>query len=323
MHKRNRQSLPLKGKIHTVFIRSDDMPTRMPCRVGNCVSNRNIDVDIETKEQSYSTKVNPNDYAGPVTSLADFENVMSHIARDLGIRRFTISRVDFAIDCCEPGSYEQYYKINKLMILLLDMEYESRTRYQSSDLRTGEKHSTRMDSEYIQIEHYNKRIQSGGSSNVESRLELRSKRLRKTVHSVENELALWCVRLKGLPSSMDDFTDQENEDLLLIWEEEKTSKALTSKREFIMNHQDRIYSDRQLIALCESMGSTKKYAMELKRKTGIETISPRELERYLDRICSIIVDFAANDSIQTIRTIAETIAMQLSTEEEHQENAIY
>jgi hypothetical protein len=122
---------------------------------------------------------------------------------------------------------------------------------------------------------------------------------------------------------MDDFTDQENEDLLLIWEEEKTSKALTSKREFIMNHQDRIYSDRQLIALCESMGSTKKYAMELKRKTGIETISPRELERYLDRICSIIVDFAANDSIQTIRTIAETIAMQLSTEEEHQENAIY
>lgn len=292
MINRKLESLPLKGGIHTVSIVSDDIPTAFPESIANCVFNRaKNDQACGTKALTYRTKINPNEYRGAVISVSDFEDVMSHIAEDLGIKNYTITRVDYAIDDCSPGSFEKNFKINKLLVLLLGHKYKSSNQYESKDPITHDTLTIRIDTDGIQVEFYNKEIQSKGTSTTISRQEFRSKRLAKTKHSVMYELKFWCVRLRGLPDLLNAFTDICNRSLIQLWEEERSSKTVTSKKEFIRKYQDSIYTDQQLDSLCLLLGSTKAYGREVKYKVGIKTITTAELKDYISQITTIILDF--------------------------------
>lgn len=295
MKNRHLKSLSLKPGIHTICIRSSNIPKYIPTRLTRCVKNKHFTQEIDTKVREYCTIINPNYYRGKIETLGDFNSAMDSLKGEIGLESFKLTRVDFSIDNFEPQSYNKYLKINKWVVLILAMKHDAKSLYQSINSLTFEKLTLRMDSEYIQVEYYNKNIESNGQSPVHARLELRSKRLLKTGHEVEDELSLWCDRLKALPRRSKILQDKCNEILISIWEEESASGEVLSKAEFIRKYQVNIFTDQQLIDLCLLLGSTEKYAREIKTKMRIETYKESDLVEFIEMIVEELINFTVND----------------------------
>jgi len=296
MKNQNHQHRVLRGGIHTVSITSNDIPKRITDPLRRCGINPHSNSEIADQDQSYNSKVNPNHYGGEIRSLQDFNRTMTSIQGELGIRSFKYTRVDFSLDNFVPESYDCYLKLNKWIIQMLAMDHDTKSLYQAFDPMTFQNLTIRMDAEYFQAEFYNKNIESNGKSPVHSRLELRSKRMTKTNRGVLGELNLWCKRLRALPKWNKDFHDICNKLLHDRWKIESASGEVKNKAEFIRKYQGNIFTDQQLIDFCKLLGSTEKYARELKYRHGLETYTVSDLEEYIEQIAEEIIKYTAEDS---------------------------
>lgn len=312
MSRKKFKSLALKASIHTVSIKANSIPKGIPKRLYDCVENNRYSTDVHDGEKEYRTKINPNHYKDKTSSkmhngrfqliqevreinfLEDFEGVMESIKQDIGIDSYEFTRIDFPLDNFSVGSYERCMKINRFAIMIMAMQHEPKSNYKSTDLFTEENLTIRLDTRQYSIEYYNKNIESNGSSPVQSRLELRSKRLTGTDTNALEEIDRWIKRLRDIPKGSKKLQDKCNEILLSEWELESASGKVRSKIEFIRNKKGRIFSQKQLIDLCILMDTNAKYAKEMEHKAGVETYADSDLEEYIKIIIEELTNFAAN-----------------------------
>ena len=157
--------LQLRAGIHTVSINSADIPTNIPDKLKNgAISNTSINTSISSGERAYHTKINPNKYKHIINSYSEFEKAINEITKALGISDFIITRVDFCFDNFTEDCYDDHYKLNKCLILLLTISNSIPNSYEAIHTLTKKKLTIKVKTEYFQAEYYDKSIQSRGTS---------------------------------------------------------------------------------------------------------------------------------------------------------------
>lgn len=285
------KALKLMTGIHTVFIRTKCIPKSIPKHLKGCVKNTELSLKSINGVEEYITIINPNRY-GEIASINDYDRIMDSIMQDLGINSYQLTRIDFSLDNLEVGSYKKYLKIMMLTIMLIAMNHDTKSFYQSFNPLTLKAQTIRMDNEYFQVEYYDRSKKEGVA---QARLELRTKRLIKTKRSILDEISLWCIRLKSLPNGVNKLEDMCNEILVGIWKEEYASGEVKGISEFIRKYQRNIFTDKQLADLCVLLGSTKKYAYGIKYDSKIETYNKSELKEFIDLIVEGLINITDDD----------------------------
>ena len=180
--------------IHTLNIASKDIFYCDNNGVRQCIKADKNKVNPVTGEVIYKAIINPNKWHGSVTTYCEFEKVLAEIIKEIGIVNYRIARVDFSLDCFE-NNYNELHKLNKCIVLLLAIAFHLNNRYESTDPLTFEHLTTRVQSEYMECENYNKNIESNNTSPVFNRLEFRSKSVLKSKKCIPELMEDWCNRL--------------------------------------------------------------------------------------------------------------------------------
>lgn len=194
-------------------------------------------------------RINPNKTpAGEIYDYSTFEGILNYIISDMGLSEYYLNRVDFRVDNF-TGHYDDYLKINRLLLLLIDYDWDRHNRYESHDFLTLDNLTLRIQSKRFEVEYYNKREQAPAGL-VESRLELRSKALTGD-DLIPNLIEEWCRRLDRTPNPYHAILDKQNLFLIQRYVEERT--LLKSDWEFVRRYEGNIFSRQQLATLFESL----------------------------------------------------------------------
>lgn len=282
--------------VHTLSIATNDIICCDSDKGRQCIKTDKNKVNPVTGEITYKAIVNPNKWSGLVTTYDDLQNVLTEITQEIGIKEYRIARADFAVDCFEDN-YDELHKLNKCICLLLAIAYHLKNRYESVDPLSIEHLTTRVQSEYMECENYNKNIESDNTSPVYNRLEFRSKANLKTKKDIPDLVQDWCNRLDKAVNYFDNLQNICNDYLIIRWNKEKDIKV-KSISEFIRKYQDNIYSSKQLINFYSRLGfdKPKSKAKNFKRYNHIEYLSLRDINIYIGSIKKSLKAYVNGDN---------------------------
>jgi len=277
---------PICG-IHTTCLKINGfIPPDISDRAKACISKEITYVDKGTGETGTRIILNANKWYGDngwCKSYVDYRYIYSEILGEIGNIDDTPVRVDFALNFVEDN-YDCLHKLHKCICLLAAHKYEMMNKYESIDPLKLEHLTTRVQNEYIEIENYNKKIESSGKSQFSNRLEFRSKALNQTktrFQSVEKLVDDWIQRCNSFVAEYEPMTMECNRFLLNRWSREQGT-IVKDMSEFVRKYQDNIFSLEQLTALYSELGvnNPKGSAKNFIRYNEIEFISKNALTSY-------------------------------------------
>lgn len=209
----------------------------------------------------FKYKVNPDKIidgaSGNIDKLKQvFEFVKSCFS---GATELFISRIDYRFDD-KSNDYNRFYKLNRLLLSMIAVYFNSANNYSSNDLLTAEKLTVRFDCDHndlhISGEYYNKERQEP-SGDVKTRLELRSRQLCIPLDGCDYEsfiLAEWLERLNEVLTA-----DTFNTVIQICTEGIIDGYAANIEEcgnltEYLVSVRDNIYTTRQLTNLYSILG---------------------------------------------------------------------
>lgn len=244
-----------------------------------------------TTEPKYKYRVNPDKTCYDTSTIEGYKIALSHIMEVSKLQSSVKTRIDFRFDEY-TAAYEDLYKINKLLLLLVAEKYDIKNKYQSIDLESAKLKTLRIQNKYLEMECYNKAEEENGSL-IKCRLELRSKALyndEDEQNKEVRELEKWLCRLETVTDknggTFAALIDRLNTHLIERYREHTDRKQIHSTSEFITKYADFIFTTPQLIDLYRRLGhkNPKVSASKYKRLHRIEFYSLRELRDYVNRI---------------------------------------
>lgn len=290
--------------IHTICLITDNVVSfDVSERANNCITKRHTFLYNETGEIRTKMVINANKWFGKngwCKSWEEYRLIMDRILGEAGIYSFTYNRVDFAVNFLEDN-YDSLHKLHKCICLLAASQYNIRNRYESTDPLNLNHLTTRVQGEYIQIENYNKKIESKGNSQFSNRLEFRNKALdqRKTnFESVERLAENWSRRFISFVAQYGRMSADCNKFLLDRWYNEQ-GENVKNMTEFIRKYQDNVFSAEQLTELYSAMGvkNPKGSVKNYKRYNYIEFISKDYVNKYLNVIDKSLKAYVSEGAI--------------------------
>lgn len=150
---KNKFNRKIYCNIHTLSVRSDTKPI---CDV-NGVDLKRI-CGKESDKESYSVFINPNAYIdNDIDSLESFNKILEEVENVAGLTNCRLLRADMKFDSYDDD-YDESLKLNKLVALLSSITFNLNNRYQSIDPLTFENLIVRVQSDYYEVENYNKKL---------------------------------------------------------------------------------------------------------------------------------------------------------------------
>ncbi|NMA12755.1 MAG: hypothetical protein GX933_06200 [Chloroflexi bacterium] len=226
--------------------------------------------------------LNPEQYCGEeCDSLEKTINLYQYVLKEFHIDEMKLHRIDLKIDFCEEDSYIRNFKLNKLICLLYSHLHNLRNRYQSHDPLLLMSHNIVAKNDYFEIEYYNKKLQSNGSSPVDARLEFRKKRLKRKNLQFEDIVRQTCNNLINdlilLPNYYKNFQSSCNEVLIKKFFEENSPH-----HPFVKTYENNFFSIFQIIEFYRAIGLTnpKDSAYYFSKVHNFENITSNILRNY-------------------------------------------
>jgi len=217
------------------------------------------------------------------TNYYSFRKAEEYILNKMGISKESCeySRIDFAFDTGNDD-FDEYFKLNKCLILLIAEAYCIENRYEDTDPLTHKKKSICIKPQYFEIQNYNKYLENPDDP-AKNRLELRSKRIRgKAVPDLINQ---WIKRIQDLPKYYKGVQKNCNEELLKRWIEEYSIGKVRGIYEFLRKYDTNIYSSKQLESFFTEIGTENPrksaYNFKSNSKNVIEYYSYKDLKEYI------------------------------------------
>lgn len=287
-------NIPLHCGIHTLSIISDTLV------LNNIEGVETLKTYVNrTGEISYSTFINPNRFKNKeIYNFTEFNEVFSEIKQITGINDYLLSRVDLRFDSYDDN-FNELYKMNKLVVLLASIAYNLNNRYESIDPLTLDKLTIRVQSEYYEVENYNKAIQSNYNDQAQNRLEFRSKALSKTNKDISEVIQNWNKKLDLLQTEYIYLQRLCNNILVRQWGKENTL-SVKDFSEFARKYQDIIYTSEQLknLLIILNKSGTPSSVYKFKERNNIEYITPKDLQAYINNIKDSLNKFVTDKDIK-------------------------
>ena len=221
-----------------------------------------IDVNAESRlfKKTYEfsdnrakVKVNPDKAYDNrcIVSYTEYKDSVLKALQQEEIDTPILRRIDFRWDNMKDG-YTTFYKINKALILCLDLYYKNDNRYESIDPLTLKEKSIRCENRNIEAEYYNKKLQEPDSL-IQSRLELRAKRGKYYVGMEPQYFAVFAERLNKAvcKKQLARLCNLTFKALADRWVAEKD---ICSPCSFLYKYRNAIYTKEMVIELCKYLG---------------------------------------------------------------------
>lgn len=286
-----REKIHMVGSCHTLDIKSDGLVHGISDDIKHCI-------EISSSERKNGivskSRINPNKLFGDVESYSDLELVMDTLTEAVGITDYVYSRFDFRLDSYSEKYYEEYAKLNRLILSLIAVTYNVENTFESKDLFSNKLLSMSIRNTRLQVECYDKAAESKGKDRATCRLELRSVKMNTTdiKWTFINDWFRW------LDKSSKSFKKVEmkyNKELAKLYHEEKKSYPVQfrSWRDFILQYQNCIFSNRQLVDLLRRMGISNPTgkAKEFKNDYSIEFFSQTDIDYTIKLIKSAALQY--------------------------------
>ena len=201
------------------------------------------EIDNKNGVKTY-IRVNPNkDRNGYIIpSYSEFQEVMQKLYDDIGITNFNWNRVDLSFNTMENSFYADYTKLNRLLIACFAKSTNDYNTYDTRNFWTGREKSLATKNDYREVEFYDKQDEANGKSPYFSRLELRSKKMRKDIKT--EFLKLWFERLDNAVKEFEAIQDKFNYHMSELYLEDmkkpKCEREFLSLNSFLMARKDYI-----------------------------------------------------------------------------------
>ena len=250
------------------------------------VTNCNIrKVRNEDKQETY-IRVNPNKENNGyiLTGYKAFNEVMNSVFEELEIEDFKWKRVDMSFNTMDNKYYQNYTKLNRLLIACIANSSNDKNTYDTKDFWTGRTKSLATKNQLREVEFYDKADESNNRSPYYSRLELRSVRMNG---DIEHEfLNVWFERLDNAVMEFEAVQDRFNQNMAEIYLEDlarkKRDREFMSINSFLMTRRDYIFTSRQMKKLLMLLGmnesKAKNKAYNFKKHHNIEYFKRDDLE---------------------------------------------
>lgn len=250
------------------------------------VTNCNIrKVRNEDKQETY-IRVNPNKENNGyiLTGYKAFNKVMNSVFEELEIEDFKWKRVDMSFNTMDNKYYQNYTKLNRLLIACIANSSNDKNTYDTKDFWTGRTKSLATKNQLREVEFYDKADESNNRSPYYSRLELRSVRMNG---DIEHEfLNVWFERLDNAVMEFEAVQDRFNQNMAEIYLEDlarkKRDREFMSINSFLMTRRDYIFTSRQMKKLLMLLGmnesKAKNKAYNFKKHHNIEYFEREDLE---------------------------------------------
>ena len=243
----------------------------------------------KTKAGCFLYRLNP-DKANrglQIYNSTDYYNICDNMITALELTNPIKTRIDFRFDSFDDN-FNELLKLNTLLQLLLDRQFNLDNRYKSADILTIENLTVRVQNKRLEVENYNKGLQEPNGI-VKNRLEFRSKNLSETsFEQVKefDEFKKWCDRLKKAvtKNNFDSLMNELASMLYLQYKKEYQQKGFTINK-FLYKYADYIYNNRQL-ALFFMQCSNIDYKTALakgrkyKQNNAVEYINLSDMKKY-------------------------------------------
>ncbi len=301
-----------KCGIDTVEVKSSTLLTiDKSDRLHRCITRvRVINAKGDTKYYGY--RIDPSLLSGFIIDNLQYciELILS-LLRYLNLEAPVITRIDYCFDDYEH-TYDELFKINLLLFILLKDEYIFHNNFVSDDLDSPKGKSTKNRQKWIikkrmlEAEFYDKTLESNNSK-ILCRLEFRSKPLDIQIdfNSDIVDIAMYCEtefklefnRWLEMVNKVAQFKYNElnkhlygTNDKLISEDEKDVEKGVHKKTDFgstIQINHKRIFTRRQLGDLLRKIGigsyesRATKYIDE---HPGIELYKPSDLQEYVEEI---------------------------------------
>lgn len=227
-------------------------------------------------------KINPNQHKNGhiLECYSEFREVIQELWCELKIYSFRWTRIDLSFNTKSNSYYNDYRKLNRLLIACFASMTSAKNAYEAKDFWTCKTQSLVAKSENLEIEFYDKEKESGGKSPYYSRLELRSVRMR---NGIEHEfLKLWMKRLDGMVFEFENVQARYNANLAQIYlkdlDKERKERKFININSFLMMYRECIFTRNQLKDLLIMIGLEDKQA-----KTKIYNFSKNHSVEFFDR----------------------------------------
>lgn len=277
--------------IHTVSIASENEIV-LPPELGNAWVEVQHRLNTETNKHMYIAKINTHKWRDELSfSYGRFQSDMLEIIQAIGLEDYSLSRVDFALNFLDDN-YDELHKLNKCICLLLGVSNNLINRYESKDPLTLDNLTIGLQSQYIECENYNKKIQSNNWSPIANRLEFRSKSILKINKDVPVLAGDWLKRLDNAILSFDRLQNMCNEALIRKWEEEN-GRMVKTTAEFLRKYQSNIFTTNQLERFFVRFGKNPKSGIKSFKRynSGIDFFTKKDLLCYIEILKEAVKEY--------------------------------
>ena len=252
----------------------------------------------KNSDGSYSYIINPNKFNEEITKFSEYEFAMDNIISCLEPNNPVLTRIDYSINCYDDN-FEQLYKLNKVLILLLCAEYKFNNKYGSFNLLSDTKLCSRVQNARIEIENYNKSIENPFDK-TKNRLEFRSKCLGNIPADNKERTVFqqWLNRLDNAVTvlNLQQLQEECNEYIYQRYESEKQKHGF-NMRCFVKQNESFIFTQQQLTNFYSMTGLYKNpnaQARKYKSNNELEYIPFQLLQLYVDTIKNSAEVFFSN-----------------------------
>lgn len=287
----------LTGSIHTLSIKSPGIINKIDENIADCIK-----TTAEVKQNKTNTKsiINPNKLLGDALTFSDFKTSFDTILAGAGIDYYNIIRADMRFDNYDKSHYYKFTKLNKYLISMLAVTYNVKNVYETKNLFTQKQLSIAIKNDYFEIENYDRNKKNEITKNTtepaKARLEERSIarqwRIVNKNAKIEpnwNMDALkkeftdgWFKRWNEAMGNLNLVQKVYNDNLEKVYNQDKNAfpRQFRTITDFVMQHQDCIFTRKQLIDLFSRFGvqNPTNRAKNYKQKYGIEFFSKADVE---------------------------------------------
>lgn len=244
-------------------------------------------------------RVNPNKNNNGyiLEKYSDFERVMKNVFDEIGVDDFEWKRLDLSFNTLDNTHYENYTKLNRLLIACFASATNDYNTYDTRNFWTGSTKSLATKNNYREVEFYDKQDESQKKSPYFSRLEFRSLRMRG---DIETEfLIIWFDRLDRAVQEFENVQNKFNQYMAEVYlndlKKKKHERQFLSINSFLMTRKDYIFTSRQMKNLLMLIGLNKKQAQNkaynFKKYHKIEYFKKEDLVAIVTDIKAKITDY--------------------------------
>ena len=277
----------LKASIHTLSIRFQGLTQKVEKSFENCIyTSYNNNKDLTT------CRINVNKLGGDILKFSEFKNVLAAILEQTGNMEYQINRFDIRFDSYDKTHYKRFWKLYRMLISLIGTTYSTQKNYCSSEIFTDEKLSLSIRNNYFQIEYYDKEQQSKGLDKAKSRFELRSLKQNLDIEKLsESFFTTWKMRFEKSLEHFEEMQMRYNDELEQIYKNDRSSfpRKYASLNAFLAQHQDCIYTKKQMIDLLKRFDEVKNpenRAKNFKQNYGIEYCTIADAKHFDEILCA-------------------------------------